>query len=103
MDVKYNTLIKEVREISSDIARLDADLTKDRQELSDFKVQMATLTEEVKQLRVQMAHITGDVGDKVKDTLKPAVKAVDNLKDEIKKKKSINFGGNRFLSWFKRK
>lgn len=99
--IQYETLIKEVREISSDIARLDADLTQDRRELADFRVQMATLVEEVNQLRKEMAAITGDVGDRVKDTLRPAVKEVTALKDEIKKRRSIVITRKGILSWVK--
>ncbi len=99
---KYDTLIREVREISSDIARLDADLTKDRQDLADFKVKMARLAEEVKQSRKETSAITKDVGDKVKDTLKPAVKEVTALKDEISKKKTIVVTRG-VLDWFRQR
>lgn len=103
IDRKYHTLIKEVREISSDIARLDADLTKDRHNLANLEVNMAGLSEEVKQLRKQMESIKRDVGHEVKDTLRPAVKEVTKLKNEIKGKKSIIIKRGEFLAWFKQR
>jgi len=103
IDHKYQTLIKEIRDISSDIARLDQDLTRDRQDVADIKVNMANLSEEVNQLRREMAAITSDVGDKVKDTLKPAVKEVHSLKDAIQKKRQVIIKGVSFYSWVKSK
>ena len=50
-----------------------------------------------------MSAITTDVGDKVKDTLKPAVKEVKSLKNEIKKKKSITFKRIKVFAWIKQK
>ena len=98
---KYQVLIEEVRGISSDIARLDLDLTRDRHELADFKVQMATLTEEVKQLRKEMSAIKGDVGREVEDTLKPVSKDMNALQKEISKKKTLIITKNGLVDFFK--
>ena len=88
-DKKYETLIGEIREISSDIARLDADLTKDRQDLQDFRVQMSTMTSEVEELRKELNSVLANVSIKVKESLEPAIDEVKKLKKEIGGKKTI--------------
>jgi len=101
IDKKYQTIIGEIRDISSDIARLDGDLTKDRQDLQDFKVQMTTLTEEVEQLRKELYSVLKNVSSKVKKSLQPAVEEVSNLKKEIKQKKMIALKNINFWNFFK--
>jgi chromosome segregation ATPase len=88
-DEKYKTLINEIRGISSDIASLNEDLIKDRQGLADLNVKIETLKSEVEQLRKEISAVVDDVGDRVKNTLKPAVKEVSSLKEEIEKKKVV--------------
>jgi len=108
-DKQFEVLLNEIRGVSSAIERLSNDLgrdaTRDRQEASDHSVALATITEGVRQMRKAVNTITGDVGDKVGDTLKPAVKevvvATTSLKKEISKKKSIIITKNGIIDWFK--
>lgn len=88
-DEKYQTIIGEIRDISSDIARLDGDLTKDRQDLQDFNVKMESLKGEIEQLRKEFGSVVEDINQKVKEALKPAIKEVHNLKKEMEQKKMI--------------
>ena len=98
---QYKVIVEEIRGISSDIARLDLDLTRDRHELSDFKVQMATLTEEVKQLRKEMTAMKNEVGREVEDSLKPVTKDMNALSKEIKQKKTLIITKNGFMDWIR--
>ncbi len=43
------------------------------------------------------------VKDSVTDALEPAVKSVDSLKQEIKKKKTMTIYDNKLISWIKNK
>lgn len=101
IDKKYQTIIGEIREISSDIARLDADLTKDRNDLSDFRVQMANLATEVEQLRKEFNSVVDDVSLKVKETLEPAIKEVYNLKKEMEQKKVVALKSVSLWNYFR--
>jgi chromosome segregation ATPase len=101
IDKKYQTIIGEIRDISSDIARLDADLTKDRNDLSDSKVQMATLTGQVEQLRKEFSAVVEDINQKVTEALKPAIKEVKNLKKEMEQKKVVALKSISFWNFFR--
>ena len=100
-DTKYETLIGEVREISSDIARMDDDLTKDRQGMQDFQVKLDTLAGQVEQLRKEFSSVVDDIEHKVKETLKPAIKEVKQLKKEMEQKKVVALKTMSFWNFFR--
>ena len=102
-DTQYKNLMAEVRGMREEVGRIDRDLSRDRADMEDFKVQMATMKEEIKQVRSAVAANSDKVRDKVTDALEPAVKSVDKLKDEIRKKKAIYIFKNGFVDWLKEK
>jgi chromosome segregation ATPase len=101
LDKKYETIIGEIRDISSDIARLDNDLTKDRHDLADFKVRIDTLTSEMEQFRKEFNSVLTDIESKVKEALKPAIKEVKNLKKEMEQKKVVALKSMSFWNFFR--
>ena len=102
-DKQYKNLIEEVRGIREEVGRIDRDLSKDRHDLQDFRVQMANMISEIKQVREALTSTADKVKDKVSDALEPAVKEVKILKDEIKKKKTIYVFKDGFKDWIKSK
>jgi chromosome segregation ATPase len=99
----YNNLMSEIRGMREEIGRIDRDLCRDRQDMEDFKVQMATMKEEIKQLRGELMANADKVKDRVVDALEPAVKEVSKLKNEIKNKKRIIVFKRGFFQWLKAK
>lgn len=101
-DAQYDVILKEIRDLAekvqgtrTEIAELDRDLTRDRQEIGDTKVALSSLKEEVAQLRKTVNISSEDVERKVSDVVDPAserlVDAVKDLNQEIKTKKTISF------------
>lgn len=95
-DQQYKALFGELKSIKEEvqatrdeIARVDRDLCKDREDLENFRVSLSNVVDEIKSLKSMVTKNVDNVGDKVTDALKPAVKEVTSLKQEIKKKKTI--------------
>ncbi len=103
IDDQYKNLIGEVRGIRKEIAQIDSDLAKDRQDLGDFRVEMAGMKDELKEFRGMINQNAERVGNKVTDALEPAVDSVESLRREIKKKKTIIISKNKLIDWFKLK
>src|SRR3972149_4981328 len=95
-DQHYNALMAELRSVREDvqatrdeIARVDRDLAKDRHDLEDFRVKLSNQDEQIDSIKRLVTSNVDDIGDRVTDALKPAVKEVASLKEEIRNKKSI--------------
>ena len=102
-DNQYDNLIEEVRGIRKEIAQIDRDLAKDRQDLCDFRIEMAGMKSELKEFRGMIGSNAERVEEKVTDALGPAIRSVDSLKREIKKKKTIIISKSKFIDWIKLK
>jgi len=105
-DQQYNALMGELRSLREEvqgtrdeIARVDRDLTKDRHDLEDFRVKLGGLDEQIVSMKRLITGNVDDVGDRVTDALRPAMKEVASLKQEIKNKKSIVVLKEGFFTW----
>jgi len=96
-DQQYNALMGELRSLREEvqgtrdeIARVDRDLTKDK---------LGGLDEQIVSMKRLITGNVDDVGDRVTDALRPAMKEVASLKQEIKNKKSIVVLKEGFFTW----
>jgi DNA repair exonuclease SbcCD ATPase subunit len=105
---QYKVIIEELRDVKAKIqetrdeaGRIDRDLTKDRHDLEDFRVRLGRVEEEIQSLKRLLTENVETMKDKVQDALKPAVKEVASLKQEIAKKRSIIVTKNSLIDWIK--
>jgi hypothetical protein len=110
-DQQYKALFGELKSIKEEVqatrdevARIDRDLCKDREDLENFRVHLGHVVEQIDSLkRLSTSNVT-NMQDQVTDALKPAVKEVSSLKQEIKKKKFITIFKTglweRIKNWF---
>lgn len=101
-DKRYQILMEEIRGIRNEVSRIDRDLGNDREHIGDLVVKMETLAQEVKQMRTLLKGSEDRVQDKVYDVLKPAVKEVAALKEEIKEKHTIVLTSGKFMDKIKK-
>lgn len=107
-DQQYKALFGELKSIKEEVqatrdevARIDRDLCKDREDLENFRVHLGHVVEQIDSLkRLSTSNVT-NMQDQVTDALKPAVKEVSSLKQEIKKKKTIFINRRSISEWFK--
>lgn len=93
-DQQYKALFGELKSIKEEVqatrdevARIDRDLCKDREDLENFRVHLGHVVEQIDSLkRLSTSNVT-NMQDQVTDALKPAVKEVSSLKQEIKRKR----------------
>lgn len=97
----YKNIMAEVRGMREEVGRIDRDLSRDRQDIEDFKVQMASMKEEIKQLRQEINANASKVKDKVEDALEPARHEVAKLTQEIKKKKTVMVHKKNWFGWLR--
>lgn len=95
--------MEEIKGVRNEVAGIDEQLTRDRHDIEDFKVQMASMKSEVEQLRHELVANANNVKNKVTDALQPAVKSVDSLKNVIQKKKTIYIFKDGFKDFLKSK
>ena len=102
-DRQYENLMAEIRGLREEVGRIDRDLSRDREDLEDFKVEMATMKEEIKQVRLGLNANADKVKDKVGDALQPARHEMAKLTQEIKKKKTLIITKSGIVDWIKSK
>jgi predicted nuclease with TOPRIM domain len=95
-DDQYKVLLSEIRECRDEVqqtrdetARIDRDLTKDRNDLGDFRVRLQAVENQIESMRRLIMDNQSNMKDSVQDALRPAVRQVTALTNEIKKKRSI--------------
>ncbi len=69
--------------------RIDRDLANDRRDIGDFKVRLASLEAESKEMRTAIGSQADKVKDKVTDAVEPMGKQIAGLTQTIKKKKTL--------------
>lgn len=107
-DDKYKVLLDEIKSVKEEvqatrdeIARVDRDLTKDREYIEDFRVRLGRLEAEVQSMKRLLFRQADKVKDRVEDVVQPAVKEVRSLKSAIDKK-NIRVIRQDFWSWVKK-
>jgi len=100
--IQYDTLIASMRELERKLDSMEADLTRDRQDIQDTKIGLKTLEGEMQQLRQSVNSMADRVKDKVAGVVVPAMEGVaddiDKFKKAVEKKKFIAFKRPGFLS-----
>lgn len=102
-EAEYKNLLGEVQGLRKEVAQIDRDLAKDRQDIGSFRVAMESMTAELKEFRGMIGTNADKVKDKVTDALEPAIGAVDSLKKEIKAKKTIVIHTSKIIDFIKSK
>jgi chromosome segregation ATPase len=90
---------KDVQSLTEDVGRIDEDLGKDREDMQNFRVDLASMKEEIRTLKSMSVTNATHVQQKVGDVLEPAVKEISDLKDVIKKKKTLYIFKDGFKDW----
>lgn len=85
----YKVLLEEIRGTREEVGRIDRDLAKDRQDIGDFKVRLAGVEAEIKEMRIAIISQANKVKDKVSDAVEPMEKQIAGLTQTIKKKKTL--------------
>ena len=102
-DTQYKNLMEEIKGVRSEVAGIDEQLTRDRHDIEDFKVQMASMKSEVEQLRHELVANVSNIKTKVSAALEQPIKEVTKLSNEIKKAKKIVIVKNSLVDWFKKR
>lgn len=105
---QYEILVSSVRRIEDSLASIDRDLEHDRQDMQDFKIRLATLENEFRELRKSVNQSSDKVRDKVADVVTPMQEevtgAVTDLKEAVEKKRVLSFNPKKgfFAKLFKK-
>ena len=82
-DDQYEVLLETIRGMRTEVASIDRDLVRDRQDMQNFQVRLAALEEEMKQLRRAINTNAERVGDKVQDAIDPLAKLISKKKTMV--------------------
>ena len=102
-DTQYKNLMEEIKGVRIEVAGIDEQLTRDRHDIEDFKVQMASMKSEIEQLRHELVANASNVKNKVSDALVQPMKDVAKLSNEIKNAKKIVIVKNSLVDWIKKR
>ena len=94
-------ILKTVRRIEDHQASQDRDMEKDRQDLQNLSIKVATLVEEMTQLRKAFNTMSDRTKEQVVEATKPITKATDNLASKIAKSKTVIFGEPKKTWWIR--
>lgn len=82
-------ILSTVRKVEDQIASIDRDLEKDRQNLQNLTIEVKTLASQMEEVRRAINLNAERVRDKVADVVEPVMGATRDLQDEIHNKKTL--------------
>lgn len=103
-DVQFEVLANKINEVDEKLSRVDRDMANDRNNLDHFKVELAAVKEQQKQLMDRQTKMETRIKDGIRDAVLEAIGPMQRQLDEFTSKKvltrTINI--NPLVQWWKR-
>jgi regulator of replication initiation timing len=97
---KEDVIIETLRRIEDNLASMDRDMAKDRQDIQNLSVGYEEIRIELVELRKAVNLGAERTKDKVAEVVQPIAKATENLSSGIAKSKTVIFGMEK--SWWEK-
>lgn len=77
---QYKVLVESIQACRDEIARVDRDLGKDREDIQEFSIRMGAVEDQVESLRKSLNTQANKIGDKVTDAISPITDTLNEVK-----------------------
>ncbi len=87
MEEQLKALVEGQERLQIVVDRIDSDLAKDRQDLQNFRVELAGVKQGLEELRKTVSNLPKKTQDKVAEAVQPMMEEAQNLGEKIEKKR----------------
>lgn len=103
-EVQFEVLAHKINEVDEKLSRVDRDMANDRNNMDQFKVELAAVKEQQRQLLDRQTKMETRIKDGIRDAVLEAVAPMKKQLDEFTNKKVVTrtININPLVQWWKR-
>ena len=103
-EVQFEVLAHKINEVDEKLSRVDRDMANDRNNMDQFKVELAAVKEQQRQLLDRQTKMETRIKDGIRDAVLEAVAPMQRQLDEFTSKKVVTrtININPLVQWWKR-